>query len=1059
MTGVFKSLLEQMAEGEFEKIYAQAVISVDREEIVWDGRRRHSGSIAIYSRNDVELTGTITSLHPAVVLKESSFQGNTTLHYELQPASCHFLGEWTTDGILICYNGGEYTIPLHLKAPEDFCEDAHREEESAEKEQEKPMASGHQVSEIVIREKESRIKITKLCLERMALQKKGEETDRQEALLEQLLSEVQLLGRLKPDCIRYRLYEAAAILESGDIRYAAKLESRIRNVVIASKKQYCTDYCILLYIQYGIAVSDRQYREAGVKRQQLRDYIEVALEKEPGDQDVIALLCSDCLNLMDTEPFDLWETLQSLYQKGNNSPYLYFFGACLLQNSQVSRMLDTGMDRWTGRCLFEGVRKGLVTAVLAEQITQCRPEFYAPFICRMYEMLYDRYPSRSLLSALCTVMIRCDMRSSRTFLYYEKASDAGMKIARLYDYYIYTLPSGYEKPVNREILLYFALDEYINPQIYLKLCLNVLQFYKEDAQIFNHYGAGICEFLKNQIMRSNWSEDLALLAGEVLTADMLDTDLAQALIPMLYLVQVKAEVPDGCQIVFESGIYKEPQTGVFKDGKACICVSGGEGKFHVQDRSGKRLNGVNLKIRPLMQDEELMHRCEELCPDDCILLLMKTHAWISKKAYYNCDFRLCMQYVRDESLDMAFRKKLLRFVLEYMEEHGCGHTDIQGLCRCTEMMNEKQLAYFVEILIRRGYYTEAAGFLLQIPWTSVDADLLLQLARALMQYPENETNIELINLLIFLMNKDLLEDDLVLFLAGICQRQKEVLTKLYEICQKKGISSLELKQELLLRLTMQEEIDIELYQTLFIEIVNLEQAELLVQAALNRICVSYVYNWCEMESDVMAALQSVVIHSGSIHNLTIPCQLACLKYDQEMSSVHEIEHMILKEMCIHIRNQGIMLDFVHREAAQFGIAVYPVIQVNLSADGDFSKDLSNELKNGKEGIWAEYYVDGENKRYRVPVRLAYGCLYSAEIMMFAGETVHYCFHCGNYITSWKTITDWNYSMGQADPDTSVSDRYCMLQQISLQLQNGEAAADQMKAYERLFRIVELIGKR
>ena len=1091
MTEVFKPILEQMAGGNLENLYAQAVLSVDKEEIYWDGVKQRNGSLAIYSKNDVELIGTVTSLHPAILVRESSFQGNTTLHYELLPTKHCFLDQWITDGIFICYNGGEYTIPLHLKAPEEkaFLEKNQLEKTGSEQAGERKKASSHgqpalrrNRPEADLLEDAKRIKIAKLCLERMALQRKREETEaweteyreagkqeagdqeagrqgiqKQEELLRQLRLEVQALAGWKPDCIRYKLYEIMVCLESGEVKHASKLESRIRNVVLSAKKQHCTEYCFLLYLQYRIALAEKQYREAGVRRQQLRDYIGAAIKQTPKDPDVVLLLCSDCLDFIHTEPLELWETLQSVYQQGNNSPYLFFYGACLLENPQVGRMLDTGLDRWTGRCLLEGVKRKLITETVAKQAAECRPDEYAPFICRMYAALYGQYPSRSMLSALCTVMIRCDVQNSRAFTYYEQAANAGMKIARLYDYYIYTLPSGYEKPINREILLYFALDEYVNPQIYLKLCLNVLQFYRDDPQIFNHYGTGADEFLKNQIMRRSWSEDLALLAAEVLTADMLDVNLAQALIPMLYLVQVKAKVPDGYQILFESGIYKEPQIGIFKDGKACLCVPGGEGRFHVQDRLGKRFNGVNLKIRPLMQDEKLMERCEELCPDDSTLLLMKTHAWISKKSYYKCDFQMCMQYLKDDSLDEGFRKKLLRFILDYIEDHNYESTDLQNLCQCVDMMNGKQLAAFTEILIRKGYYTEAAGFLSYISWDSVDKTALRQLAKALVQYPENETNIELVNLLLYLLKQDFLEDEFVSFLAAICRRQKEITVKLYQICRERGISCPELNQYCMMQLLVQQETDTALLQELFIETVNLEQAELLVQAALNQICAWYVYGWCEMEADVMAALQSVVIHSGSIDCLTIPCQLACLKYDQEMGLVHEIEHMIWKEMCSHIIKQGIVLDFVQKEAAQCGMSVYPAVQVDISANGAFSENFYEQVKAGKQTVWAEYYIDGDGAKYRVEAKQTYDCLYSASIVMFAGETVHYCFHCGEKVTPWAAVSGWE-GCSSADLPLDRLDRYGMLQQISSGLQRGESVAEQMNAYEKLMRLVEAIDQ-
>lgn len=1062
MTVAFKTVLEHMAAGELEHVYAQAVISVDKQEIIWNGTGRRSGSIAVYSRNNVEIAGTVRSLHPAVVMKEDRFQGNTTLHYELVPGAVFCQEDWKTDGILLCYNGGEYVIPLHLKSvqqnKDSFEAEPVHEDIYFERQEIKSISES-----TFLREKRERIKITGLNLERLVLRFQGRKPERQAELLEQMTASVQLLAGLRQDCVRYKLYEALAALESGNLTHAAKLESRLRNVIVAAKKQYYTEYCILLYLQYQIALWQKQKRDAAVKKQQLVSYIQNALEKEPADHDLILLLCGDCLQLKETSPLDLWEVMSEVYYKGNSSPYLFFYGACLLENPQMERLLDTGLDSWTGHCLYEGIRRGIISRKMAERIAQCRPESYTSYICHIYEALYKQYPSRELLSALCTVMIRCDVRSERAFVYYEKAVESGMKIARLFDYYMYTLPSGYEKPVNREVLLYFSLDEYVNPQIYTRLCLNVIQFYSDDSQIYDHYNSGMRNFVKNQIMRSNWSEDLTLLAGEVLTPEIMDEELARAVIPMLYLVQVKAEVPDGCQVIFESGIYKEPQTGIFKNGKTCLYVPGGEGSFHLQDRAGRRIHGANLKVYPLMQDEELMSCCERFCPDDETLLLLKTHAWIIQKQFGRCDFRLCMQYFKDESLDENFRKKLLDFILLQENESSYGHVDIQAICSCSEMMNRQQMALFTEILIRKGFYTEAAGFLSGLSGDSVDDGLLLELAAALAQYPENESSPELMNLLSYLLNKGLLDDFLLQYLAENYQGKQTVMIDLYKDCLNRNLCCGELNQHLLLRLLMNEQVDYDLFQEIFISTVNLEPSELLIQAAVNRICHEYVCENCEIEADVMSALQSIVIHSGSVAGLTVPCQLACLKYDCTMGLNHEIEHIIMKKMCRNMMGIHMKLEFVQKEAMQYGLMAYPVLQVNLSSSGEFHENLFDQVREEKMTVWAEYQVVGESEKYQVQAFPVYGCLYSADVIMFAGEKISYRFYCGDKKTEWKEIDGWNYEYNQEmlseeDRMNRESSRYWMLQDIAVGLQNGNSISEQMQKYERMLKLVDSVGK-
>ncbi|MGN0292778.1 MAG: DUF5717 family protein [Lachnospiraceae bacterium] len=1071
MTVAFKSVLEQMAAGELEHVYAQAVISVDKEEIIWDGSGKRNGSIAVYSRNDVEPVGTVQSLHPALIMKENSFQGNTTLHYELIPGRVFSREEWSTDGILLCYNGGEYVIPLHFKVPEEKLNSEEKNsvknnpEEISKDGDRTPVRKGF--PENIRREKEEIIRLTKLNLERIILSRRGEIQEKQTELLKQITAGIQFLVRLRPDCIRYKIYEALAALENGNSAYAAKLERRIRNVIVSARKQHCIEYCMLLNLQYGISLAQNQMREAGVRKQQLGSYIQMALDKEPEDQDLVLLLCGGCLQLADRDPVNLWEELQQLYQRGNNSPYLFFYGALLLEDSRMERILDAGIDGWTGRCLQTGIKKQLISKKTAESVSLCRPELYTTYICSMYEKMYAQYPSREMLSALCTVMIRSDKKGSRAFPIYEQAVEEGMKIARLFDYYMCTLPSGYEKPVNREVLLYFSLDELVNPQIYTKLLLNVLQFYTEDPQIYNHYTRNMQDFVRNQIMRSCWSEDLALLAGEVITPDMLDRELAQALIPMLYLVQVKAQVPDGYQVVFESGIFKEPQTGVFVNGKACLCVPGGNGRFHLQDRRGKRISGMNLKVCPLMQDEQLMECCEKLCPDDDTLLLMKTHARILQRDFSSCDFRLGIRYLKDDSLDDDFRKKLLDFILEDKSGRCFENSDIHAVCTCSDLMDGNQMASFTEILIRRKYYTEAAGFLSGLSRESVDDGLLLELAGALARYPENETSVELMNLLTYLFQKGILDDFLLLYLARNCQGKKELIEDLYTVCRDRKLNCEELKLNLLLRLLLLPSSDMDLFQEVFVSVVDLEQAELLLQAAINRICHEYLCGSSEMEADVMAALQSMVIHSGSISDLTVPCQLACLRYDQEAGLDHEIEHMLLKEMCRNMITLGMTLDFVQKEAAQYGLSVYPVLSVNLSSAGAFHEDLTDKVQKKQESIWAEYYVDEEPEtRYRAEAYQVYSCLYSAGIVMFSGERICYRFHCGEQVTAWESMAGWDYTAGNHDDPADCEDtesgktagRYDMLQEIAFCLNNGKTAEEKMRHYEKMLKLVDSVGE-
>ena len=126
MTQVFKPILEQMAAGDLEHVYADVVIHMDKEEIVWNQTDRQNGTISVYSRNDVPVMGTVYSLHTAVFVKENSFQGNTIIHYECRPESVLLLTDSVQEGILICCNGMESVVPIRFQTADSVERDSQK---------------------------------------------------------------------------------------------------------------------------------------------------------------------------------------------------------------------------------------------------------------------------------------------------------------------------------------------------------------------------------------------------------------------------------------------------------------------------------------------------------------------------------------------------------------------------------------------------------------------------------------------------------------------------------------------------------------------------------------------------------------------------------------------------------------------------------------------------------------------------------------------------------------------------------------------------------------------
>lgn len=1076
MTTVFKPILKQMAAGDLEHVYADAAICMDKEEIVLEGLSRQTGTISIYSHNSVPVMGTVQSLHPAVIVKESCFQGNTVIHYECRPESVPFFTDPVMDGILICCNGKECIIPLRFQAAdspdpeteksrnelEDFRADTvdppllkSEETGNCERQGQQSLSENHRCL------KHTLAKLTRKLMELFSNEKLEKNPEKITGQMQEALSMVQILLQCSPDNVRYQLYEAVFYILLGEQLHAGRIESRVRNVVTSSRKKYSIEYCYLLYVQYRIACANGQMKEAEKKKSRMTEYIRIAMDRNPEDPDLVLLMCSDCVDMEKTDPEELWDILKYMYRHGNYSPYLFMAGASLIRSTEGAIMIQEKLDLWMTGCLQAAVKYGFLTEHTAKMAADLRPDIHRNYHWHLLEKLYLKFPQNSIFSALCTALIRCDVRRENVFCYYEKAVQDDMKIARLYDYYMYSLPANYDKPINREILLYFSLDEYVNPQIYVRICLNVVEFYEDDVQIMAFFQKGMYDFVRKQILRKNWSQELAMLAGMILEPDKVDQELAQALVPMLYLVQVQAELPDGCQIIYDSGIYKEPQIGIIQNGKACLLVPGGTGVFRVADRNGNAVKGIRLLVMKLMQNEELMHCCENLCPDDPFLLLIKTHYWLEQGMTEFCDPELCFHYLKDDSLADDFRKLLLVYLLEHVSHMECRSEELQVLMGCTKWMDEKQLTGFVETLINKGCFREAVGFMYYLSPDNFQMETLRQLAKNLIcmrkedcrKKDEADTahiNIEETAFFLYLLKKGAADDASAAFLSKVYHGPTESMIQVYQWCCRHQIPCELLAYRLLLRLLMSETTDLKFMQELLGQIINNENTELLSKAVINRICYEYICENCVSNEVIPDFIEAEIIHSGSTEELSVPCQLACLKYDYESGMDHELEKEILKEMCHHMMEAGIHLDFLNRQAAAFGLDAFPMFQINLGLKEN--RDLLSE-RNAGASIRAEYRTSDAKQIYSVPAAHGYASFYYASAAVFAGEKIQYRFVCGKAVSPWISAEEWNFE------PIKVMNRYQNLQRISVSVKNRDITSEQMKNYYIMVKLADSIGRK
>lgn len=118
------------------------------------------------------------------------------------------------------------------------------------------------------------------------------------------------------------------------------------------------------------------------------------------------------------------------------------------------------MDAFEIHALYYGVMNGLVGQELAERICALAPgaKFFHRLYYRLLAKLYEKYPTKDMLTAVCCLLIKGNVRGKESFSWYEKGINEEISLTRIYEYFLYALPDDYEKMMPRQVLLYFSYE-------------------------------------------------------------------------------------------------------------------------------------------------------------------------------------------------------------------------------------------------------------------------------------------------------------------------------------------------------------------------------------------------------------------------------------------------------------------------------------------------------------------------------------------------------------------------------------------------------------------------
>lgn len=544
-------------------------------------------------------------------------------------------------------------------------------------------------------------------------------------LLNNMLQELDNIKKRQDGSDGLELLRAELCLMQGMKEQAVLILDRCRDSILSTREDNLENYCFYQYLQM-LAKDNLAQRDS------LLRLVNKYYNDDPKRFYLLLLLMKLDPQYSKNRSMALLQ-MKEQYRLGCTSPFLY---------AQACRLLDEEpellrvMDSFELQSLYFGARKGMIGEKLALYIA--RIAAYEKGLRRVFfyllELLYQKYGTDELLGAVCGLLIKGNCRGERYFDWFEKGVSKGIKLTRLYEYYLYSAPESFGEAFCQEVLLYFSYEHTLDADSRAKLYCNVLTYCGTDSKIYELYKRQMEEFTFSQLFEGRLSDKLAVLYHHMLYRDVIDDKLAQALPSILKAGRITCQNPMMKSVVVRFEELADEEVVPLKQGRAYVPLYSDHFLILFQDAYGSRFANVPYTQATALNEEGLEERCYELFPDHPMIRLRRCRDILERGSLGERELEILKKALEEIRFHPLYRNLIVGRIVEYykkraMEDSADG---IQEQAAYLIAMDKAKLAQeerarICELLINGGYFREAYDMVREYGCEQIRTGRLLKL--------------------------------------------------------------------------------------------------------------------------------------------------------------------------------------------------------------------------------------------------------------------------------------------------------------------------------------------
>ena len=397
---------------------------------------------------------------------------------------------------------------------------------------------------------------------------------------------------------------------------------------------------------------------------------------------------------------------------GCTSPVMYIEALNIINAQPV---LLRVLNQFEMRVINYGCKNGIITEKLAMQIADVAANEKNISINTLIilKKLYEQFDKDEILTVLVTQMIRMGMTGDNCFEIYEKGVLRGLRITRLYEFYIASMPKNIERQLPKIVLMYFAYDNILSDSDKAFLYANIVtgrdSYYKN---IYEGYDRNIEIFVYEQLKDGKISDNLAVLYKALLKTQLISKETGSFISRMPYMHRVRCFSDVVSRVHVRHPEFAEETVYELSEKIAYICMYAGDCEITFECSDGViRKDTIDYEIEKVFdagQYEEVFGTAAEYGMDNDGIIMSRINDMHKKSEYTPelLDYYKCIK--KSDNISSAYRYQINSWMIEYYytyyKDNDFWHEYVSV---DTDDLSDKDAQRLIETLTEAGMYSQS----------------------------------------------------------------------------------------------------------------------------------------------------------------------------------------------------------------------------------------------------------------------------------------------------------------------------------------------------------------